>query len=175
MNKNQITTLTKQNQKDLGDFLNVKNPDFWTTHPEGKWTAGQHVIHLVQSNKPLLRALKLPSFVLKWRFGDCNRDPRSYDAVVQRYKEKLSSVGQGVLSPFSAKMPDSPASDAQKWRKELEKLTDQINSTTTKLNDKNMDQLLLPHPLMGKMTLREILMWNAYHTEHHLQILKEKY
>ena len=43
---------------------------------------------------------------------------------------------------------------------------------TRKIKDKNLDTLLLPHPLMGKMAIREIIMWTAYHTEHHTNTLK---
>ena len=46
---------------------------------------------------------------------------------------------------------------------------------TKRLKDKHLDKLLIPHPLMGKMTLREIIMWTAYHTDHHNQILKASY
>jgi len=28
---------------------------------------------------------------------------------------------------------------------------------------------------MGKMPVRELLMWTAYHIEHHTQTLKDKY
>ena len=46
---------------------------------------------------------------------------------------------------------------------------------TKKISDKNLDKLIIPHPLMGKMTLREIIMWTAHHTEHHTETLKLLY
>ena len=46
---------------------------------------------------------------------------------------------------------------------------------TKKMSDKNLDTLILPHPLMGKMPVREIIMWTAYHIEHHTKTLQEKY
>ena len=46
---------------------------------------------------------------------------------------------------------------------------------TRKINDVNLDTLVIPHPLMGKMTVRELIMWAAYHTEHHTTILKKLY
>ena len=44
-----------------------------------------------------------------------------------------------------------------------------------KCSDKDLDTVILPHPLMGKMTAREIIMWTAFHVEHHTKTLKEKY
>ena len=42
-------------------------------------------------------------------------------------------------------------------------------------SDKQLDTYILPHPLMGKMPVREIIIWAAYHVEHHTEILQEKY
>ena len=123
----------------------------------------------------MLKALQLPNFIVKWRFGKSNRPSRSYVEVINRYIEKLSTVGPGVVGPFSRVMPTSPSSEATKWLTELSELNTKINKLTLGYSTKNLETMLLPHPLMGKMTLQEILMWNAYHTEHHINVLKQKY
>lgn len=175
MVNHQITENLKKNEDQLKALFKDQPSALWEVQPEGKWTAGQHVIHLVQSTKPLLSALRLPDFILKWRFGTSNRPSRTYDEVISRYEEKLAKAAPGVVGPFSRNMPDSPHSESGKWLNKLSSLNDKLNKTTLKLSDKQMDTLLLPHPLMGKMTLREMLMWNAYHTHHHINVLKEKY
>lgn len=169
-----ISAQLKSNEDLLIALFDSATPDFWVKKPDGKWSAGQHVIHLVQSTRPLLKALRMPNFLLKWRFGKSNRPSRSYEEVVKRYKEKLA-LSQGVVGPFSLNMPESDHSQAQSWLSQLSQLNDNINKITLRLKDRDMDTILLPHPLMGKMTLREILMWNAYHTLHHVEVLKEKY
>jgi hypothetical protein len=174
MNAIEITTLLKKNEKDLFSFFDYKQQGLWEFAPKDKWTAGQHVIHLVQSSKALCGALMLPNFILKWRFGKNIRQPRTYDEVINKYNEKLSKT-TGLVFEGSSNMPESKESDMQKWFKNLSILNDKINAITLKISDKNFDEILIPHPLMGKMTLREILMWNAHHTEHHLQVLKLKY
>ncbi|MBK8052008.1 MAG: DinB family protein [Saprospiraceae bacterium] len=175
MVSNEITALLKSNENAIRQLFKTQEPNFWEVQPEGKWSAGQHVIHLVQSTKPLLNALRLPDFVLKWRFGTSNRPSRNFEDVVARYEEKLSKVAPGIVGPFSRNMPDSPAIEADTYLNQLQEINEKLNKATLKLSDKQLDTLLLPHPLMGKMTLREILMWNAYHTMHHISVLKEKY
>jgi hypothetical protein len=176
MTSDQITqNLTKQTAE-LKKFFPVQNPMLWEYKPtEDKWTAGQHVIHLVQSTQPLLKALKLPIFLLKWRFGKSNRPSRTYDEVVKRYQEKLAAAGPGVVGPFSRNMPQSNSVEIDIWFNQLERLTQKINQKTSQLSNTQLDTVLLPHPLMGKMTLREMLMWNTYHTKHHLEVLQDKY
>lgn len=171
----EITHLLKENEKSLLQLFEERDQAFWVKQPDGKWSAGQHVIHLVQSSKPLLKALQLPNFIIKWRFGKSNRPSRSYVDVINRYNEKLSAVGTGVVGPFSRVMPTSQPSESIKWLSEISDLNTKINKLTLGYSKKSLETLLLPHPLMGKMTLNEILMWNAYHTEHHVNVLKQKY
>ena len=39
----------------------------------------------------------------------------------------------------------------------------------------DLDNYLLPHPLLGKMLIREFLLWMIYHNYHHLNNLKSNY
>jgi DinB superfamily len=175
MTNTEIIRSLKANETQLLTFFAQQPVAFWKVQPTGKWTAGQHVIHLVQSTTPLLKALKMPNFILKWKFGKSNRPSRSYEEVIQKYQTKLKAAGPGVVGPFSLNMPDSPPSEADMWLTKLSDLNSKINDITKKLSDNELDTILLPHPLMGKMTLREILMWNGYHIQHHLEILKTNY
>ena len=34
-------------------------------------------------------------------------------------------------------------------------------------SEKQLDTFILPHPLLGKLTLREMLYFTIYHAEHH--------
>ncbi len=176
MTSEQITTKLSNNTADLKQFMNSQQDIFWEYKPsQDKWTSGQHVIHLVQSSEPLLKALRLPGFLLRWRFGKSNRPSRTYIEIIQRYREKLAATGPGVVGPFSRNMPLSAANEQPLWFDKLENINYKINKETSKLSDSQLDTLLLPHPLMGRMTLREMLMWNAYHTEHHHNVLQNLY
>lgn len=176
MTPEQITTQLSNNTDTLKQFFISQEAPFWEYKPyDDKWSSGQHVIHLVQSSEPLLKALRLPDFLLKWRFGKSNRPSRAYQEVIQRYEEKLTAAGPGIVGPFSRNMPESAANEQTLWFEKLENINQKINKITSKLSDAQLDTILLPHPLMGRMTLREILMWNTHHTEHHLDVLRKKY
>ncbi|MBK9150019.1 MAG: DinB family protein [Saprospiraceae bacterium] len=175
MNPDEIINLLNSNYYNLNQFFDHKPADFFTFRPSvDKWTAGQHVVHLVQSEEALLKALAMPMFLLKWKFGKSNRPSRTFEEVVHRYNEKLRSAGN-VVSPFSKNMPEVNSQNLKSWLDKLKSLNDKLNQKTKALHEKELDTVILPHPLMGKLILREMLMWNAYHTAHHLHILKEKY
>lgn len=172
MDKNEIIHLITDKQRELEGWIKIHGKECWTYGPSGKWTSAQHVVHLVQSIKPLNTALVIPKLVLKMKFGKANRSPRSYDKVVNRYKERLIEA-EGIVSPFSQKMPEPSLEEMKNW---MARLTDEnnklIKSIRKKWKEKDLDTFILPHPLMGKMLVREILMWTAYHTEHHFNLIK---
>ena len=54
------------------------------------------------------------------------------------------------------------------------KLQDAVDKQITRLSEKidrfsetELDQFILPHPLLGKLTLREMIYFTIYHVEHH--------
>lgn len=138
---------------------------------EGKWSAGQQAEHLLKSTKALKPAFKIPKFVLKQRFGVANRPSRSYDELVQRYNEKIAAGGT-ASSPY---VPDPVTFDKR------DSLLDGITETVKKLNkgfgkwsDKDMDEYILPHPLLGKVTVREMMYFTIYHVQHHQKIIRRE-
>jgi hypothetical protein len=139
--------------------------------PGGKWSAGQHLDHLVRSIKPVNLALTLPGFILKYKFGTNNRADRTYDELAQRYHEKLQAggiaSGEFVPPPIGIQLKDRTLST---FVKQYEKL----GRKALTMSDSKLDTLLVPHPLLGKVTLREILFFTIFHTQVHLDILKKR-
>ena len=43
---------------------------------------------------------------------------------------------------------------------------------TSQISEHKLDRCILPHPLLGKLTLREMIYFTIYHMEHHLVHLK---
>ncbi|HRH60621.1 MAG TPA: DinB family protein, partial [Chitinophagaceae bacterium] len=55
-------------------------------------------------------------------------------------------------------------------------ITAVVDSLCKRVNNKPEDELdvyILPHPLLGKLTLREMLYFTIYHAEHHLKNVEE--
>lgn len=174
MEKEAIAELLEDNYTNLINWLSNQEADKWTLGPEDKWTTGQQALHLLQSIKPLNDALSLPKFVLRYKFGKANREVRDYDAVINRYQERLKDA-QGRTFRGSQNMKVPSLSEKQYILNRLQVENKKLQYKTKKLSDKHLDTLILPHPLMGKMPVREIIMWSAYHVEHHMNTLKDKY
>lgn len=175
MDKESIANLLEEKHQKLIHWLENQEDEKWEQGPEGKWTTGQVTLHLLQSLKPLNTALSLPKFILRYKFGKANREVRDYDTVMKRYQERLKNIPQGATFGPSQNMKVPKLNDKQYLLNRLQVESKKLQYKTRKLSDKNLDTLILPHPLMGKMPVRELLMWTTYHVEHHTKQLLEKY
>jgi uncharacterized protein YggL (DUF469 family) len=174
MDKESIADLLEEKNRALLDWLEHQDTEKWEVGPEDKWTTGQHALHLLQSIKPLNDALSMPKFLLRYKFGKANREVRDYESVVQRYQERLIEA-QGKTFKGSQNMKVPTLKDKKYILCRLQVENKKLQYKTKKISNKNLDTIILPHPLMGKMPIREIIMWTAHHIEHHTKTLQEKY
>ena len=174
MHKDDIILKLEEKHQTLLNWLKNQEEDKWELGPENKWTTGQQALHLLQSIKTLNNALSLPKFFLKYRFGKSNRDVRDYDTIVNRYHERLEDVQGRTFGP-SQNMKIPKLNEKRYLLDRLQIENKKLQYKTNKWTDKQLDSYILPHPLMGKMPVREIILWTAYHVEHHTNTLMKSY
>jgi hypothetical protein len=135
----------------------------------GKWSPVQHVHHIHRSVRPVALALLVPKWFLRWRIGKPNRPSRTYDQLVSRYKERLAAGGS---APAAFVPPQLLAKDAAPLAR---KVHDQIHYLCRRLDrwkEAELDNTLLPHPLLGKVTVREMVYFTIYHVQHHQALVE---
>lgn len=145
------------------DILSLSEKDFLYA-PPGKWTAGQQLEHIYKSIAPVRLAVALPKFLLRLLFGKANRPSRDYNTLVNKYQQKLQAGGKAPV-PFIPK----PVLFIQKenLQNKIVQNIKKINDSLHKYTETELDLYILPHPLLGKLTLREMLYFTMYHVEHH--------
>lgn len=174
MKKDGIINMLENEHQKLFDWLDKQPNNNWEKGPEEKWTTGQHILHLVDAIKKLNNALSLPKFLLKSKFGVSNRELRPYTAVVKRYQEKLA-LNKEKAKTYNTGMKIPLLKEKKHLIQTLNVQNKKLQYKTNKWKDTHLDTLILPHPLMGKMPIREIIMWTAHHTAHHTETLTENY
>lgn len=157
----------------VSSWLNEQEDEKFSMGPAGKWDTSQHIDHLIRTSKAIIKGLKIPKFLIKYRFGTPNRVSRDYSTVVERYQLKLRNIPPGMVAPLG--VSKHQVLDKQKVMDEFNSINQKLIKQINKWNNKQLDGYLLPHPLMGRMTIRELLMWCSYHHYHHLKTLKEYY
>lgn len=169
MNKKEIAEqLYKKHFSFLNYIYSLSDKYFETTYHQ-KWSAGQQMDHIYRAVRPLVQALNLPHFVLKLLFGKANRPSKSYEDLVKKYIQKLETGGRAT-GPFVPK--EIFISQKENLKKNLQKVLKKLVAQMNNLSEAELDNLIIPHSLMGKITVREMMYFTIYHVEHHEQITK---
>jgi hypothetical protein len=160
MNKDELKqNLIYHHQQFVEGVKSLPSREFYLSH-SSKWSPAQLVNHLVKSLSPVNIAFSLPGFMLKWLFGSANRPSRSYDTLVEKYLSKLA--GGGKAPPRY--VPENITKDQSG---SLLRIVGSLSKKVDSFTESQLDTFILPHPLLGKITLREMLYFTIYHVQHH--------
>lgn len=169
MNKTEIIAQLQNNHQQFADYiLSLTVNDFLHQHGK-KWTPAQQADHIVKSISPVNMALGLPRIAPRLLFGKSNRPSKTYEGLVEKYKEKLARGGtaSGRFVPKEVGLQEHKI-----LPKAMMYYSNMICKKVESISEEDLDKYLLPHPLLGKLTFREMLYFTIYHVQHHHQLTK---
>jgi hypothetical protein len=169
MDRHEIIKLLHENHRSFINYINdLTNEEFLFSNQQ-KWTAGQQLDHIYLSVKPLVLAFGLPKFFIRLVFGKANRPGRTYEDLMKKYLIKLEHGGRATARFI-------PKAIALNEKEIISKaLTKTVHALCLKIEnvaEQDLDTCILPHPLLGKLTLREMLYFTIYHVRHHHEATK---
>ncbi|HQY12894.1 MAG TPA: DinB family protein [Ferruginibacter sp.] len=171
MTKTGIITASEKMFRQFSDTCRTIDEAVMFSKPGDKWSVAENIRHLVISTNMTSLAYRLPRFVVKWMAGTPNRDSRSFDELKEKYYRKLSEGGRA-----SARFVPKPIEiryGKQKLLNEWEKATCKyVNALTKNRTEADLDNYLVRHPLLGRITLRELCYFTIFHTQHHLNSIQ---
>jgi len=171
----EIIAETEKAWQRTNDFLQgLSQAQFHHKPSPALWSAAENFEHLFTATKPLVKALGMPKLMLR-SFGKPNRSVRTYQQVQQRYHERLDAVGGGRSVDQKSYAPQvDPASSVAEHLDKWNSIGAKYRQRIAAWSEDELDQYLLPHPLLGKLLVREMLLFTLYHTYHHLQLMEER-
>jgi uncharacterized damage-inducible protein DinB len=170
MNKETIKKELTEKHKEFVDYIDsLSDNDFLNTKNNQKWSAGQHLEHIYLSVRPVNLALLFPKIFIRLLYGKPS-NTRTYKHLVNDYQKVLKNGGKAgaLYIPKSVSI-----SKKQNLINNLTKLVVVLNRKIDKLSEADLDTHILPHPLIGKTTIREMLYFTIYHVQHHQKAIKE--
>lgn len=136
------------------------------------WSPADTVRHLIKSTVPIKKALKLPKTTLRVMFGKGKGISTSYGELVERYAAALKAGGKaGSFSPSAHDMPVDLVKSQKDLVTECGSEIEALARAVDPWSEKDLDIYRLPHPLLGKLTVREMLLFTLHHYEHHREII----
>jgi hypothetical protein len=139
------------------------------------WSPADHVRHLTKSVRAVSLGLAAPRVLLFVLYGRPSRVSMSYHALTARYRELLANGGQaGRFAPAPEVVPGDPGEYRTRLlathRAEVHRLARRL----LKWDRSGVDGFRLPHPLLGRLTVREMLLFTLYHNQHHVRVVAKR-
>jgi uncharacterized damage-inducible protein DinB len=163
-----LNALKDASQRAAVWFQEIPAGDFFTRQHEA-WSLSDHLDHLIKAVKPVTKALKLPGITLHAMFGKPEKASMAYEELCDKYRDEIAKGGQAS----GRYLPDqqSPQDRAEEQKKDLlvqwSHASSELVSIAEKWDENDLDQYQLPHPLLGKLTIREMLYFTVYHNLRH--------
>ena len=164
------------NNTEILNALKAAHTGLWDTAlalrsqkmPEGKWSVEQHVQHINKTMGGMARFLQTDKNVLEQKFGLTQNSSRTPEEIDR------------LFAPFFENQPKSPANfvpeeteaislenEISAGQQMIAKAGDGLNSWT----EEQLDSQQCPHPLLGNLTLREMLYFSILHAQHHASLI----
>jgi hypothetical protein len=168
------TTLTKSLDENAVQFIELVKgltKDEFENNIQGKWSAGQDLVHLIKVLQIVNIGYSLPKLILRLLFGIHKNEIRSYEHLQQLYKNALNGGAKApaiyIPKPVSYNEKEHLI---QKYESLNKSFIDKLNRHTAY----ELDSYRLPHPILGKLSLGELACFTSFHTTHHFDSLKSK-
>jgi len=157
------TELIRSHQVFLDYIQELTDAEF-TKQVEQKWTAGQQLEHIYLALRPLRWGFLLPKLAFRLFFGKNKRLSRTYAEMVNFYQNKLQQ-GAKASTPF---VPKSVGLDRKsKLLIETSQMVQKLSRQLDDFSEQELDLLRIPHPILGKLSIREMMYFTIYHVQHH--------
>ena len=172
MTKEEIITATQKTVDILTQTCSAADDIIFFERPGNKWSIAQNVQHLILATNTSALAFQLPTFIVKLIGGKPNRSSRTFDELLAKYNKKLAD-GATASSRFVPK-PIEIKFGKEKLMNNWEKATAKfITALQKNRTEQDLDNYLVKHPLLGRITLRELCYFTIFHTEHHLNSISK--
>ena len=138
---------------------------------DGTWSPAEHLSHLNTAVSAVARGFSVRPWQLRLRFGRARRPSRSYEQLREDYRAVLAAGGKATRAyvPAREEAPDREALLAR-WAR----VNGRLREALAGWGEGEMDRVVMPHPLLGKLTARELALFTVYHGTHHVEAVKRR-
>jgi hypothetical protein len=177
--KDQLIAALEDVHREVADYFgSLPRDDFFRRPAVGVWSPAENLIHLVKSVKAVASGLGMPKLVLRVTFGASKAPSRTFAGLRQVYRDRLSRGARatGPYVPPVLDVADETAAEATRsrilagWDGAGRSLVEKLR----RWSEKSLDRLRLPHPLLGKLTVREMAFFTLFHDRHHLTSVRDR-
>jgi hypothetical protein len=181
-----VTTSAPRTGSDIAAALRAVHAEsvaYWDSFPSDRflapigeaWSPADNVRHLTKSIRAVNVGLRLPRWVLWIAFRSPMAPSRDYDAMRETYLARLAQgADAGRFAPARRPATPDPERERQRIMNIHRVVIEELVTHTLRWPDRALDRRRLPHPLLGPLTVREMLFFTLYHNRHHVDVVRRR-
>lgn len=148
-------------QSQVRSHFNALSESEFFAHKAERWSPAQHLGHLTAVCRNVTRGLQS-----KDRLPDVDHPSRDYETICQIYLGALAQAPASIIgnNPFIMALPDTQAQVIRDYVL----ASDALLSALVNWNDSDLDSKGMKHPLIGMLSVREMMHFVLYHERHHM-------
>jgi hypothetical protein len=164
-------------EHDVADFFSSLSQEEFVLRVGEAWTPAEHLQHLNLSVRAIARGLSVPRWLLPLLFGRAKSHSRGFMEMRERYRGQLSG-GARASAAFTPPPEQLDGGRILERRAEILARWARVNAAVQtalgRWSERDLDRITLPHPILKKITAREMLFFMIYHDEHHIAAAKAR-
>ena len=139
------------------------------------WSPADNVRHLTKSIRAVATGLRLPSLVVRLRFGGASAPSRDFSTMRETYRARLAQgANAGKYAPDVRLAPADPEAERSRVMRYHAIAVEEMCRHISRWSERSLDRCRLPHPLLGTLTVREMLFFTLVHTQHHIENVRRR-
>lgn len=168
--RDEIVQAVGDTQREGAAYWSAFGDDVFFQKIGQSWSPSETVRHLTKSIRAVTKGLTMPKLMLRLMFGKPRRESVTPEALTTRYRGLLEAGGKaGRFAPSS-----QTDSDRSTILNRLSIANDELKKAIARWSDADLDRYQMPHPLLGKLTIREMLFFTVYHQHHHMAVTSRR-
>jgi len=173
----EILTALPQVEQEVASFFSSLSEEEFVLRLAEVWTPAEQLKHLNTAVSAVARGFAFSPWVLRLRFGRAGSSSRSYEQVRETYRSLLAQ-GAGATGEYVPPRENPFTGEVAEYRIEIlgrwGRVNARLRNALERWSEADLDRVRLPHPILGKLTAREMLFFTLYHNEHHIGAAKRR-
>ncbi len=171
--KSEIIAALEIQKLEIPAFLeNIPSEQFFDGSSE-RWSVGYHVQHITSAVNRVAGGLLNAGVLPKREPATASRD---FATMREFYLETLKNTPSETLRQLGSRVTLEEHTDLEAYKTQLisnfENAITNFNNALEHFDETNLENLGMPHPVMGLLSSREMVFFIVYHNTHHQNGIK---
>jgi hypothetical protein len=165
--QSEIIAALESNAGTIAAFFSAQHDHKVLVGDPEHWGPAHHLAHLTRTSRAITRGLRSQGLPLH----PTGRS-RPYAELIAVATAGVESAPQDRLLEMGRVVVIAPEDDLPKLVNAYAAASEDLRTAAGAWSEEDLDRHAMPHPLIGALTVREMLLFCVFHERHHLKVVR---